>query len=123
MGARLQRLIYVHDGEPGALGAAIEANGRVLQFMPEGSGLFGMPLETGANSRSISVRVDTRPAAGLPPELLPLVGDDIPCIVGVASGEARVLVSSTALKRSNPTVSDLRGKVRYGLARAGWELE
>lgn len=124
MSARLHRLIYVHTGDAGPLGAAIDANGRVLQFMPEGSGLFGLPLEPEASSqRSIAVRIEAKAASQLPPELVPLVGDDLPCVVGIAGTEARVLVSSTALGRMSPTIGDLRGKVRYGLARAGWELQ
>ncbi|MDM7915890.1 MAG: hypothetical protein QUU85_11610 [Candidatus Eisenbacteria bacterium] len=123
MHPRLQRLIYVHDGTAGPLGAALDEAGRVLQFVPEGSGLFGLNPEGVAAGRAIAVRIDTRAVGDLAPELIPLVQGDVPCIVGIAGGEARVLVSSSALKRASPTASDLRGKVRYGLARAGWELE
>lgn len=123
MSQRLHRLIYVHDGEPGALGAALEENGRLLHFSPESSGLLGIPVDPSAGGRTIPIRIEWKSTAELSTDLVPLVGDDVPCIVGLAGIEARVLVSASALRRSSPTITDLRGKIRYGLARAGWDLE
>ena len=71
MPGKLHRLTYVHAGDPGPIGAAIEAGGRLLHFGTEGSGLFGLSVdEKGqpsiANARALAVRIDVKGLDELP---------------------------------------------------------
>ncbi len=123
MNPRSLTLLYVHDGNPGAIGATLETHGAELTFAQEGSGLLGIPRDAVATAGSVAVRVELRAREALSPELRELVGDDVPCIVARSENEARVVVTRSALARANPTIADLRGKIRYGLARVGWEID
>lgn len=130
MGAKLHRLYFVHDGDAGVIGEAIDQAKRLLHFQPEGtSGLIGIngPVTEGApmikESRTIPVRIETKSAAELSPEVKSVVGEQIPCIVGIAGIEVAVLVTPSGVARSAGNLADLRGKVRYALARVGWDLE
>lgn len=130
MGAKLHRLYYVHEGDPGAIGAAIDDAKRLMHFYPEGtSGLIGIngPVTNGApmikESRTIPIRIEARTPSELSPEVASVVKGQVPCIVGIAGIEVAVLVPPTGVARSAGNLADLRGKVRYALARVGWDVE
>ncbi len=124
--ARLERLTYVHDGSQGTIGALIvEARGHV-RFGADGSGL----IEIGDNaagarvveSREVAVRIVAMLRSQLPPEGASAVQDEVPCILGHSGDEVAVLVSPRSLARVSGGMSDLRGKIKFGLARVGWDL-
>lgn len=128
MPGKLHRLTYVHAGDPGPIGAAIEAGGRLLHFGTEGSGLFGLSVdEKGqpsiANARALAVRIDVKGLDELPADVRAVVGDQVPCVLGQSGTEFAVIVAPASLGRTSANLSDLRGKVRYGLARIGWTID
>lgn len=128
MPGKLHRLIYVHAGDPGPIGAAIEAGGRLLHFGTEGSGLFGLTIDekgqpSVANSRALAVRIDVRTVDELPDDVRSIVGNQVPCVLGQSGTDFAVVVAPASLGRSSANLSDLRGKVRYGLARIGWTID
>ena len=128
--ARLERLTYVHDGSQGSIGALLnEARGHI-RFGAEGSGLIeinestsptGMRLPA-PDPREVSVRIVALMRSQLPPEGLAAVEEDVPCILGHSGDEVQVLVSSRSLARVTGGLSDLRGKIKFGLARLGWDV-
>ena len=128
MPGKLHRLTYVHAGDPGPIGAAIEAGGRLLHFGTEGSGLFGLSVdEKGqpsiANARALAVRIDVKGLDELPADVRAVVGVQVPCVLGQSGTEFAVIVAPASLGRTSANLSDLRGKVRYGLARIGWTID
>jgi hypothetical protein len=126
---RLNRLTYVHDGDPGKLGELIAELRGNLRF-DEGSGLFELGsagLRSGPPAGSTlgetNVRISTLVFSALPPELQDAIGaENLPCILGHLDEFSEVLVPQRSLARWSGGLSDLRGKIRYGLARVGWTL-
>jgi len=126
MSGRLSKLLYVHDGDPGAIGIAIEESRRILQFPLEGSGVFGMTEASRGGhppGRTVSVKIEYASIAEVSEETRTVASEHVPCIVGFSGTEPALLVSKAGLARSNASLTDLRGKIRYGLARVGWDLE
>ena len=127
MPLRLSKLLYVHDGDPGAIGIAIEEARRLIQFPAEGSGVFGLtpdPTKAPAsNLRVVSVKIESSAIHEVSKEIRAIAEEQVPCIVGFAGTEPAMLVTKAGLMRSNASTSDLRGKIRYGLARVGWDIE
>lgn len=127
MSQRLSKLLYVHDGDPGSIGIAIEESGRILRFPIEGSGVFGLTPDPtkgpNPNSRLVAVKIESASIDEVSDEVRTIAASHVPCIVGFAGTEPAMLVSKAGLARSSASTSDLRGKVRYGLARVGWDIE
>jgi hypothetical protein len=130
MSSKLHRLYYVHGGDSGPIGVAIEEAKRLMHFFPEGtSGLIGIngPVTNGvpniAPARTVPIRIEAKALAELSPEVKSVVKEQVPCIVGIAGIEVAILVPPNGVARSAGSFSDLRGKVRYALARVGWDVE
>lgn len=125
--ARLERLTYVHDGNQGAIGALIvEARGN-MRFGSEGSGLIEIGESPPAGmrvheAREVVVRIVAMLRSQLPPAGAAAVQEDVPCILGHSGDEVAVLVPARSLARVSGGMSDLRGKIKFGLARVGWDL-
>ncbi len=125
--ARLERLTYVHDGVQGPIGTMIvEARGN-LRFGSEGSGLIEIgdshnPGPRVPEAREVAVRIVAMLRSQLPPAGAAVVQEDVPCIIGHSGDEVAVLVPARSLARVLGGVSDLRGKIKFGLARVGWDL-
>jgi hypothetical protein len=98
-----------------------------MHFGLDGSGLIGLTLDDkgqpATSGRSLPVRIDVKSYDELTDELRTLVGTQVPCILGHSGAETAIVVPTIGLARSSASLSDLRGKIRYGLARIGWELE
>ena len=130
MSAKLHRLYFVHAGDPGPIAAAIDDAKRLMHFHAEGvSGLIGIngPITDGvptiANGRTVAIRIEAKQVSELSPEVKSVVNDQVPCVVGIAGIEVAILVPPSGVGRSAGNLSDLRGKIRYALARVGWEVE
>ncbi len=99
-----------------------------MRFGAEGSGLIEIGEATGPagfrgpDPREITVRIVAMLRSQLPPAGLEIVDEDVPCIIGHSGDEVAMLVPSKSLGRVTGGVSDLRGKIKYGLARIGWDL-
>jgi len=124
--ARLERLTYVHDGNQGPIGALIAEGRGLVRFGGEGSGLIELN-EPASSSRPVdpretAVRIVAMLRSHLPPEGADAVQDDVPCILGHSADKVTVLVSGRSLARVTGGMSDLRGKIKFGLARIGWDL-
>lgn len=124
--ARLERLTYVHDGNQGAIGALIAEGRGQVRFGGEGSGLIELS-EPASSSRPVdpretSIRIVAMLRSQLPPDGADAVQDDVPCILGHSGDKVTVLVSARSLSRVSGGMSDLRGKIKFGLARIGWDL-
>jgi hypothetical protein len=132
---RLERLTYVHHGDQGMIGRLIAETRGVLRFGADGSGLMELQAAS-ANapekavvrmpappSTEASVRIQPIAFSALPREVQDDLGEDeVPCILGHAGVTTVTLLSARSCARVGASLSDLRGKVRFSLARVGWEL-
>lgn len=132
---RLERLTYVHHGDQGMIGRLIAEARGVLRFGADGSGLMELQGAAGAAPDKAAVRM-TAPApaeasvriqpvvfSALPAEVQGELGEDhVPCILGHSGVATVTLLSARSCARVGASLSDLRGKVRFSLARVGWEL-
>jgi hypothetical protein len=124
---RLERITYVHDGDPGAVGQLINESRGALRFGGEGSGLIEIERAAPAGGNNggpdLAVRVIAVKFSSLAPEVQREIGEEqVPCILGHAGVETRVLLARKSLARVTGGINDLRGKIRFALARIGWEL-
>jgi hypothetical protein len=100
----------------------------VLRFGGEGSGLLEVNEESPFASDAplgpdiTEVRIVSMLRSQLTDEQAELVHDKVPCILGHRRHEVVVLVPPRSIARVSGSLSDLRGKIRFGLARVGWEL-
>jgi hypothetical protein len=129
---RLERLTFVHDGDPGTIGRLIAETRGLLKFGTDGSGLLeitpavataphhGSSPAFGAES---AVRISAVSFSALPPAVRAELGEgEIPCILGHSGVTTVTLLPRRSCARVAASLSDLRGKVRFALARVAWEL-
>jgi hypothetical protein len=130
---RLERITFVHNGEQGTIGRLIAEAKGLLRFGAEGSGLIevGNVTASAANAPpsvpafpiEASVRIAAITFSSLPPEVREEIGvDQVPCLLAHSGVTTVPLLTSRSCARVAPSLSDLRGKVRFALARIGWEL-
>jgi hypothetical protein len=134
---QLARLTYVYESDPGVLGRLLAELGGTLRF-GEGSGLIdvgelsgsrsnppGSPSNPpiGAASGETSVRIVTVRYSELLPETRAEIGlPNVPCVLGHSGTQTVLLLPPRSLARVNGGLSDLRGKLRYALAKVDWTL-
>lgn len=123
---RLERLTYVHHGDPGLVGQLIlEAKG-AIRFGTEGSGLIELERNAARHPvvpQEVVIKVTSVKYSALPEITQAEIREDqVPCILGHAGLETVLLLSPRSLGRVTGGLSDLRGKLRFGLARIGWDL-
>jgi hypothetical protein len=124
---RLDRLTYVHDGDPGTIGQLIfEARGTV-RFGTDGSGLIeidrAVPATDSTASADYAVPIQPVKFSSLAPDVQREIGEEnVPCILAHAGVDTVILLPRRSLARVTGGLSDLRGKIRFGLARIGWAL-
>jgi hypothetical protein len=126
---QLTRLTYVYGDDPGTLGRLLSDIRGTLRF-GEGSGLVELndmasrgPLAVGAAVPEASVRVTAVSWQDLAPDVREeLRADDVPCILGHAGTQTVLLLPPRSIARWSGGLNDLRGKVRFALARHGWTL-
>jgi hypothetical protein len=133
---RLERLTFVHHGDQSTIGRLIAETRGVLRFGADGSGLIelqgaaggGAPENVLGRTPSVvpteaSVRIFAVAFSSLPPEVQAELGEgQVPCVLGHSGVATVTLLSSRSCARVGASLSDLRGKVRYALAKVGWEL-
>jgi hypothetical protein len=130
---RLERITFVHNGDQGTIGRLIAEAKGLLRFGAEGSGLIevGTVTAVAANAQpsvpafasEASVRIAAITFSSLAPEVREEIGvDQVPCLLGHSGVTTVSLLTSRSCARVAPSLSDLRGKVRFALARIGWEL-
>ena len=122
----LDRLTYIYQDDPGHLGEMLESERRVVRFGNEGSGVIHLETLIAADSTTPQeTRIPARlmQAATLPEPLAELVANEpLPCLVGHAAAAMVVLLGAEAVARCGSNPAELRGKVRFALARVGWKL-
>jgi hypothetical protein len=70
-----------------------------------------------------SVRITSVAFSTLAPDVRKDIGaDQVPCLLGHSGVTTVTLLSTRSCARVSASLSDLRGKVRFALARLGWEL-
>ncbi|MCA9574438.1 MAG: hypothetical protein R3B40_23260 [Polyangiales bacterium] len=121
----LDRLTFVYQDDPGHLGPMIEAERRVVRFGAEGSGMIELESLVSGEATPQETRIPVRMAeastlSGPLAELL--ANEPLPCLVGHAAATAVVLLGADSVARCSANPADLRGKVRFALARVGWKL-
>lgn len=132
---QLDRLTYVHNGDHGAIGRLIAETKGVLRFGSDGSGLIEIgPAMSNAAGASVpgslpaigseaTVRIAAVAFSSLPPDVRKDIGaEQVPCLLGHSGVTTVTLLSTRSCARVSSSLSDLRGKVRFALARIGWEL-
>jgi len=128
---QLERLTFVHNGDQGTIGRLIAETKGLLRFGSDGSGLIEIGSATAnaaygsvpALSSEASVRIAAVAFSALPPEVRNEIGaEQVPCLLGHCGVNTVSLLSSRSCARVSASLSDLRGKVRFALARIGWEL-
>jgi hypothetical protein len=130
---QLERITFVHNGDQGTIGRLIAETKGLLRFGSDGSGLIEIssatatagngPGSVSALGTEASVRIAAVVFSALPPEVRNEIGaDQVPCLLGHSGVSTVSLLSSRSCARVSPSLSDLRGKVRFALARVGWEL-
>lgn len=131
---QLERLTYVHNGDQGTFGRLISETKGVLRFGSDGSGLIeipaaaagvgaGAPGSLPAIGNEASVRIAAIAFSSLAPDVRDEIGAErVPCLLGHSGVTTVTLLSSRSCARVSASLSDLRGKVRFALARIGWEL-
>ena len=124
---QLSRLTYVYDDDPGALGRLVDQVRGRLRF-GEGSGLIDLSDSAAVRSAAlataeISVSFSVMSYGELAPDLLEIVRtDDLPCVLGHSDADTVILLPPRSLARWNGGLSDLRGKIRFALAKHAWTL-
>jgi hypothetical protein len=130
---QLERLTYVHNGDQGTIGRLITEVKGMLRFVNESSGGSGL-IEIGAPAAVAAggapaatpvptVRITAVAFSSLAPDVRAQIGSEqVPCILGHSGVTTVTLLSSRSCARVSPSQSDLRGKVRFALARVGWKL-
>lgn len=124
---QLTRLTYVYDEEPGALGRLVEQLRGTLRF-GEGSGIIHVSdaaaLRAGVlPTPEVSVRFSVMSYYELTPDVLEVVrNDDLPCVLGHTESETVILLPPRSIARWNGGLNDLRGKIRFALAKHAWTL-
>jgi hypothetical protein len=126
---KVDRLTYVHDGDPGTIGQLIvEARGAV-RFGGEGSGLIEIdrnsqtPEAAHTSAAELAVPIHPVKFSSLAPDVQREIGEDnVPCILAHGGVQTVLLLPRRSLGRVTGGLSDLRGKIRFGLARIGWQL-
>jgi hypothetical protein len=128
---QLERLTYVHNGDQGTIGRLIAEVRGVLRFGTESSGLIDVQTATPVSGHAsvpaigpdVTVRITAVAFSALAPDVREEIGEgQVPCILGHSGVNTVTLLSPRSIARVAPSLSDLRGKVRYALARVGWEL-
>lgn len=130
---RLERITFVHNGDQGTIGRLITEAKGLLRFGAEGSGLIEVgpvtasagnaPPSVPAFASEASVRITAVTFSALSPEVRSEIGaEQVPCLLGHSGVTTVSLLSSRSCARVAPSLSDLRGKVRFALARIGWDL-
>lgn len=130
---RLERLTFVHDGDPGTIGKLIAETRGVLRFGVDGSGLLEITPEVAsamqghgsgpALGAESSVRISAVSFSALSPAVRATLSEgEIPCILGHSGVSTVTLLPRRSCARVAASLSDLRGKVRFALARVAWEL-
>ena len=127
---RLERLTFVHNGDQGTIGRLIAEARGVLKFgtsetssVVEASMISSSPHGGSATNPEPSVRISAVSFSHLAPDVRQELGESqVPCILGHSGVTTITLMSPRSCQRVAPSLSDLRGKVRFGLARVGWEL-
>lgn len=130
---RLERLTFVHDGDPGTIGRLIVETRGLLKFGNDGSGLLEItpgsaaPLLARGSAPAFgsesAVRISAVPFSALAPAVRAELGEGaVPCILGHSGVSTVTLLSPRSCARVSASLSDLRGKVRYALARVAWQL-
>ena len=122
----LDRLTYVYEGDPGPLGELLESERRVVRFGAEGSGIIHLDTLLSNEGPAVpETRIPVRlmEAGTLPDPLTALLANEpLPCLVGHATASAIVLLGADGVARCGNSPADLRGKLRFALARVGWQL-
>jgi hypothetical protein len=121
-------LLLVYDATTGPMQTAVEIVRKVLY-------INGCPLcDTTHGPRSekpewkscreaLGVEVKYFHKDGLPPELVEVVGSEVPCILAhLADGSLLRLVEPDVIYRCRRSVRDLRGKIDYHIATKGLRL-
>jgi hypothetical protein len=125
---KLDRLTYVHDGDPGTIGQLIVESRGAVRFGGEGSGLIeidrgAMSPDSSSTALDHAVPILAVKFSSLAPEVQHEIGEEhVPCILAHAGVATVLLLPRRSLARVTGGVSDLRGKIRFGLARIGWQL-
>jgi hypothetical protein len=128
---RLERLTFVHNGDQGTIGRLIAEARGVLKFgasehgsVVDSSVVAGVVNGTAASAQpEQAVRISAISFSHLAPDVRAELGEShVPCILGHSGVTTVTLLSSRSCQRVAPSLSDLRGKVRFGLAKVGWEL-
>jgi hypothetical protein len=122
---RVERLTYVHDGDPGVIGQLVSEARGLVRFGGEGSGLLELDRanEQPASPGDVSVRIMGVKFSSLSDDVRAEIGEEnVPCILAHSGVTTTVLLPARSLARVTGGLSDLRGKIRFGLARIGWEL-
>lgn len=136
---RLDRLTFVHNGDHGTIGRLISETKGILRFGCDGSGLIEIghsatPMAHGsvasaahgsvpAFGNEASVRIVSVAYSTLAADVREEIGaDHVPCLLGHSGVTTVTLLTSRSCARVSASLSDLRGKVRFALARVGWEL-
>ncbi len=126
---QLERLTFVHNGDQGTIGRLVTETKGLLRFGNDGSGLIEI-LAAGTSQAGLpalgneaAVRIMAVAFSSLAPEVRDEIGaEQVPCLLGHSGVTTVKLLSSRSCARVSPSLSDLRGKVRFALARIGWEL-
>ncbi len=92
----------------------------------EGSGLFeigdGTPEHPMRAIDNREVRIISMARSQLPAPSDDVMGEGVPCILGHSGPEVVVLVAPRSIARITGGINDLRGKIKFGLAKVGWSL-
>jgi hypothetical protein len=123
---RLERLTYVHHGDPGVIGQLVSEARGVVRFGGEGSGLLDVERPSSEPPQlpgEASIRILAVKFSSLAGDVRDEIGEqNVPCILAHSGVTTSVLLPARSLARVTGGLSDLRGKIRFGLARIGWEL-
>jgi hypothetical protein len=123
---RLERLTYVHHGDPGVIGQLVSEARGVVRFGGEGSGLLEIDKASAEAQQPVAgdvgVRIMGVKFSSLAQDVRDEIGEEnVPCILAHSGVTTVVLLPARSLARVTGGLSDLRGKLRFGLARIGWD--
>ena len=128
---RVDRLIFVYDGDAGMVNALIDTARKLLvvkgcALCSITHGLLGERGDWRSCREEIGVPVEGYHRDDVPGPLKELIKDRLPCVVAAGGGELRVLLGPAGLERCRGSVVDFKARLRLRAAMnemviPGWE--
>ncbi|RLB53802.1 MAG: hypothetical protein DRJ42_10895 [Deltaproteobacteria bacterium] len=120
----VDRLLFIFDADSGLWDAFVDSAKKVLRIngcalCQITHGLVTEKSEWRQCQEALGAPIEYLHRDEIPPDLLPLVEGELPCIVAEHDGKRTLLLASETIARCRGSVDDLRGKLLFHAAKHG----